>query len=176
MGFFYYYMFVMDHQNQNINPDYGFILDKPGPVEKKPKFSKKLTIGGIAILVGMLVLFIGSALVPKNYSNQAAQTSMAYFSYINQKDYDAAYGLLQAGATDNKASFTQRIGPVMQGSYNLAKCVSKGTTKQGHTYQTTIACPFASTGVPQVFVVQTERQGNAMVITKFTVPELKASS
>lgn len=166
----------MDHQNQNINPDYSFILDKPAPAERKPRFSKKLVIGLVAVVVVLGGVILLSALAPKNYSTQATQTSLAYFGYINQSNYDAAYGLLQTNSTSTKTAFSQRIGPVMQGSYNLSKCVSKGTTKQRQVYQTTVSCPFAATGIPQTFILQTQRQGGSMVITKFTIPELKAKT
>lgn len=162
----------MDPQNQNIKPDYDFILNKSGPPETKPRSSKKwLIVGLVTFVILMLGIAGASLLIPKDYTTEASQTSLSYYSFIGQKNYEAAYALLATQDQTAKSDFINRLGPLLQKTLDTNKCSIQGTTKQSKQYFTTVSCPALQGGYSQVFIIETVNQADTMKIVSFAVAE-----
>jgi hypothetical protein len=102
----------MSSQNQNINPDYSFILNKPGPPVKKSKFSKRLII----VVVLCAVILVGLAIVGTIVANNNKKLSgvgTAYVQALGAKNYEQAYGYYSSNYAKkvDKTGFVDVLGP-----------------------------------------------------------------
>lgn len=146
----------MDTQNQNqeVQPDYNFIVNQPG--EPKKKMSKKVII--LAILLVLLLIIIGASVLfsatnnvqnsssGENGTEQLAETPpdiTQYVEFIKAGNFHSAYGLLaniqNRPTIDVYVSFWNNY---YAKNFTLSNCEIIKTTQQDSSLVTTIECPY----------------------------------
>lgn len=116
-------------QNQNNQPDYGFIVNQPGvpPPKKGMDFRLKILVSLIILLVIFvpLVLIINrsSELSPKKAeSEKYAATTRTYLGLVDAENYQEAYTYFDESLEGDQATYVELFGPVFRQSNNIAGC------------------------------------------------------
>ncbi len=110
------YRVSMQDQNQNVQPDYGFIVNQQMPDAQKPKRSRRkfiLIAGGLFIFVSLFAASIFAAIqgnVQETTSNEIADATITeFYDAVKAQDYEKASTLLkpvtgQVGPTSEEIS------------------------------------------------------------------------
>ncbi|MEO9179741.1 MAG: hypothetical protein ABI221_02560, partial [Candidatus Saccharimonadales bacterium] len=135
-----------NQENQNIQPDYDFILNQPGspsapktPLPTSSRSHKKLIIVAVCAVVLLLGLAVAAVVASKSSSNQAATSSNDVSQVVNpvdqfmtalrQKDYAKAASYLP-GDAQAQAISVKNLQTTFE-AMNLGSC--KVTKLTGNT-------------------------------------------
>lgn len=131
----------MYDQNQNIQPDYSFITNQPGPAPKKtpkPLYVFAGVIGVFLLLIGFI--FVSSRNNLKKVADgpkfdSAAQVPEQYLRHVGDNQYQEAFKLFTTESQNiaTEESYVQ-FAPVTLGNIDTAQCAAD----QGATSTTEI--------------------------------------
>lgn len=128
-------------QNQNNQPDYGFIVNQPGVPPPKKGLPKPLIVLGGVLVLGAVLLLAVVIFVPKNNVSQVAQVpagqseatrvTQNYISAIGQNSIDEAYGMLSSSAKEQaNPAFFAELAPDIFSNIDTASCAQNGTPQE----------------------------------------------
>lgn len=128
-------------QNQNNQPDYGFIVNQPNMQAPKKGLPKPMIALGVVLVFGLIAVIAVVLFVPKNNvtkidqtaasQSEATETAKAYLSSMGQNNVDDAYGLLSASAKEEvSAAFFAQLAPQIFNNIDTASCQPSGSPKE----------------------------------------------
>lgn len=133
----------MYDQNQNIQPDYSFITNQPGPAPKKtpkPLYVFAGVIGVFLLLIGFI--FVSSRNNVKKVADgpkfdSAAQVPEQYLRHVGDNQYTEAFKLF---SEETKSRSTEdeykKVAPIMFGNINVSSCVENELTNNASFHYT----------------------------------------
>lgn len=152
------------NQNQEISPDYNFILNQgnepPGSIQPpKKKLSKKVIV--LVVLVILLIpIFLVSVFFAANQNvrnntiadnGSSAQSNATtpsiveqYVDYVKVSQYESAYGLLSIEDKPSPQLFTDLWEKYYKATYDIASCRIQGAVQYEANVKTTVTCPALS--------------------------------
>jgi hypothetical protein len=147
------YEVSMDNQNQNIQPDYSFIVNQASPADQKPSGKRKFILigGGLSLLVLFVVGVVGLTMsVKKNIQPQYAQENTivnTLITDIQKNDAESVNNLFDpAYKQQDASSWSSILIQPLNSRLNIDECkVGTTTVRSNKTSLTEFSCPYKST-------------------------------
>lgn len=164
----------MYDQNQNIQPDYSFITEQPGPpVKKSPK---PLYI--FAGVIGLFIVVIGLIFVTSKNNVQkvadgpkfdtAAQVPEQYLRHVGDSQYPEAFKLF---TTESQNLSTEKtfveVAPVILANIDTSQCVLDETASD--TAKITYNCPTKNNSGNLKIVFDVVQQEDTYRISRYDI-------
>lgn len=147
----------MNDQNQNIQPDYGFILNQGSQEPQKKPNNKRviilLVLSGVLIVSLLVIVLVNrtSKMVSEDeqiYSSETAEgeeKAKEFLGLISESKYDQAYeSIVSTKKSDqHKEHFIGSDAPFIYERVDLSKCINKSLTTDAQAQTTDIifSCP-----------------------------------